>query len=89
MSAAETLHLTAVQQLTHRGDIPKGSWPEKLERVTVLSPDNSKAVTDIQAVVENKGKRTIQLPRFTRTGRAFGQLVTVLAGHWLLQPRYE
>lgn len=65
VSAAETLHLTAVQQLTHRGDIPKGSWPEKLERVTVLSPDNSKAVTDIQAVIENKGKGTIQLPKFT------------------------
>ena len=66
VSAAEKLHLTAVQQLTHRGDIPKGSWPEKLERVTVLSPDNSKAVTDIQAVIENKGKGTIQLPKFTR-----------------------
>jgi exonuclease VII large subunit len=66
VSAAEKLHLTAVQQLTHRSDIPKGSWPEKLERVTVLSPDNSKAVTDIQAVIENKGKGTIQLPKFTR-----------------------
>lgn len=65
VSAAEKLHITALQQLTHRGDIPKGSWPEKLERVTVLSPDNSKAVTDIQAVIENKGKGTIQLPKFT------------------------
>lgn len=65
VSAAEKLHLTALQQLTHRGDIPKGSWPEKLERVTVLSPDKSKAVTDIQAVIENKGKGTIQLPKFT------------------------
>lgn len=65
VSAAEKLHLTAVQQLTYRGDIPKGSWPERLERVTVLSPDNSKAVTDIRAVIENRGKGSIQLPKFT------------------------
>ncbi|MDV6211910.1 exodeoxyribonuclease VII large subunit [Rhodococcus erythropolis] len=61
-----------MQQLTHRGgrlvhggDTPKGSWPEKLEHVTVLSPMGSKAVTDIKAVIENKSKGNIQLPDFT------------------------
>ena len=72
MSAAEKLHLTAVQQLIHRGgrlvhggDTPKDAWPEKLVLVTVLSPTGSKAVTDIKAVIENESKGNIQLPDFT------------------------